>query len=235
MYRGLPIIWDPTIILLVIGAVLSLIARYWLNTTFNHYSKITSFTGYTGAEIARKILDSVGLFDVKIEMVSGHLSDHYDPRKKIVRLSQGIYSSRSIAAIGVAAHEVGHAIQHKEGYKFLKFRNSFVPVVNLGSKIAMPIIFLGFILGAAGQPIAQIGILLFSTVLIFQLITLPVEFNASSRALSILGGQNFLSPKETKDAKKVLNAAALTYVAAATATLLSLIRLILLFGRRSDD
>lgn len=221
---------DSTYILIIIGVVLSLLAQLKVKSTFSKYSSVTSYSGYTGAEIARKILDGAGIFDVTIEHVPGQLSDHYDPRKKVLRLSDSVYGNRSVAAIGVAAHEVGHAIQHDKGYAFLSIRNSILPVANIGSKMSFPIILLGVIMGATG--LINIGIYLFAAVFLFQVITLPVEFNASSRALKILGSYNYLSREETGQARKVLSAAAMTYVAAAVATLLSLLRLVILFGNR---
>ncbi|WP_408646607.1 zinc metallopeptidase [Vallitalea okinawensis] len=221
--------YDPTYFLILIGMVLSLAAQAKVKGTFTKYSQVTSFSGYTGAEIARKILDNAGLFDVRIEHIRGNLSDHYDPRNKVLRLSDSVYASRSVAAIGVAAHEVGHAIQHQKNYAFLTIRNAILPAANLGSKLAFPIILLGLLFAG---PLVQIGVILFGAVLLFQVVTLPVEFNASSRALQILSSHNYLSQDETEQAKKVLSAAAMTYVAAAVATFLSFIRLIILFGNR---
>lgn len=230
MYNMFYMFNDPTFFLILIGMILSLAAQAKVKGTFAKYSQITSFSGYTGAEIARKILDNAGLFDVRIEHIRGNLSDHYDPRNKVLRLSDSVYASRSVAAIGVAAHEVGHAIQHQKNYAFLSIRNAILPVANFGSKLAFPVIIMGFLF--AGEPLIQFGIILFGAVLLFQVVTLPVEFNASSRALKILSTHNYLSQDETGQAKKVLSAAAMTYVAAAVATFLSFLRLIILFGNR---
>ena len=191
----------------------------------------------TGAQVAERLLRSAGLNDVKVGQVRGELSDHYNPATKVVNLSDSVYGSTSVAAIGVAAHECGHAIQHAKGYFPLKFRTWFVPVANFGSKLAWPLILIGlFINSQSSQMIINAGIFLFSFAVIFQLVTLPVEFNASSRALKILEESGMLYEEELRGAKKVLSAAAMTYVAAAVATLLSLLRLIILFGgRRRHD
>lgn len=224
--------FDPTYILVIIGAILSIVAQMKVQGTFKKYSRVTSYSGYSGAEIARKILDNAGLFDVAVEHIQGDLTDHYDPRSRVLRLSDSVYGNRSVAAIGVAAHEAGHAIQHQKSYPFISIRNAILPVANFGSTLAFPIIILGAILGSAGGFFITLGIYLFASVLAFQVVTLPVEFDASSRALKILSSNNYLSQDETGQAKKVLSAAALTYVAAAVATLLSLLRLILIFGDR---
>ncbi len=223
--------YDWTYILVLIGAVISLAASARVNTTFNKYSKVRSASGMTGAEAARRILDRAGLSSIPIEHVSGSLSDHYDPRSKVLRLSDDTYGARSVAAIGVAAHECGHAIQDQEEYKPLVLRSTVVPVANIGSKMAMPIIILGIFL-SYNYMLIQIGILAFSLGVLFQLITLPVEFDASKRAVAILGDQGILGTQELGDCKKVLGAAAMTYVAAAAASILSLLRLVLLFRRR---
>lgn len=224
--------FDPTYILVIIGVIISMVAQMKVQSTFRKYSKVTSYSGYSGAEIARKVLDDAGLYDVKVEHIKGNLTDHYDPRSKVLRLSDSVYGNRSVAAIGVAAHEAGHAIQHQKNYAFLKIRNGILPVANIGSTLAFPIIFLGVIFGSGGSFLITLGIYLFAAVLAFQIVTLPVEFDASSRALKILSSYNYLSQDETGQAKKVLSAAALTYIAAALATLLSLLRLILIFGDR---
>ncbi|NLY43580.1 MAG: zinc metallopeptidase [Clostridiaceae bacterium] len=226
---------DPYYIMLVVPALLfALYAQSRVQGTFNKYLRLANSRGYTGARIAREILDSQGLYDVRVEMTGGHLTDHYDPRAKVVRLSQSVYSGTSVAAVGVAAHETGHAIQHKLSYAPLAFRNSLVPVASIGSQMAIPLAILGLIVGI--ESLVQFGIILFTAVVAFQVITLPVEFNASRRALEVLETGGFLSRQELQPAKKVLNAAALTYVAAAAVGVANLLRLILLsgMGRRRD-
>ena len=229
-YYGL----DWTYFLVLIGAVISMIASSKVKTTYAKYGNVRSRSGMTATEAARRILDNAGLRHIRIEKVAGDLTDHYSPNELVLRLSDTTINSTSIAAIGVAAHECGHAIQHAKQYAPLNVRNAIVPVVNLGSKLSWPMILIGLLLGIAG--FLDLGIILFSFSLIFQLITLPVEFNASSRALQILDESGMLYDDELRGAKKVLSAAAMTYVAAAIATLLSLLRLIILFGgRRRND
>ena len=229
-YYGL----DWTYFLVLIGAVISMIASSKVKTTYAKYGNVRSRSGMTATEAARRILDNAGLRHIRIEKVAGDLTDHYSPNELVLRLSDTTIHSTSIAAIGVAAHECGHAIQHAKHYAPLNVRNAIVPVVNLGSKLSWPMILVGLLLGIAG--FLDLGIILFSFSLIFQVITLPVEFNASSRALQILEQSNMLYDEELRGAKKVLSAAAMTYVAAAIATLLSLLRLIILFGgRRRND
>ena len=229
-YYGL----DWTYFLVLIGAVISLIASSKVKTTYAKYGRVGSRRGMTATQAARMILDNAGLQNIRIERVAGDLTDHYSPNELVLRLSDTTINSTSIAAIGVAAHECGHAIQHAQKYAPLNIRNAIVPVVNIGSKLSWPMIMLGLLLGFTG--FLDIGILLFSFSLIFQVITLPVEFNASSRALQILEDSNMLYDEELRGAKKVLSAAAMTYVAAAIATLLSLLRLMILFGgRRRND
>ncbi len=227
--------FDPTYILVLIGAVLSMWASSRVNSTYSKYSKVRSYSGLTGAQAAQRILHGAGIYDVRIEHISGNLTDHYDPRAKVLRLSDSVYGSASVAAIGVAAHECGHAIQDDTSYAPLRIRNAFVPVANFGTKAAMPILLIG-LLFTASDLLIQIGLLCFACGTIFQLITLPVEFNASARAVDILGNTHMLSGEELQHTKKVLSAAALTYVAAAAASILSLLRLMILFGgRRRDD
>ncbi|NLJ97086.1 MAG: zinc metallopeptidase, partial [Clostridiales bacterium] len=211
-----------------------LVASSRVRSTYAKYSHVRSISGLTGVETAERILHRNGIFDVQIERVEGHLTDHYDPRKKILRLSDSVYGKSSIAAIGVAAHECGHAIQHQKAYAPLKIRSSLVPIVNFGSAISWPLILVG-LLFTGSQTLIDIGIILFSTAVLFQLVTLPVEFNASKRAVQNLGDIGILYGNEINQSKKVLNAAALTYVAAAAATILQLLRLILLFGGRRRD
>lgn len=226
--------FDPTYILVIIGAVICMIAQFKVKSTYSKYSKVASLSGMTGAEAASMILHSQGIYDVKVEHISGELTDHYDPSKKILRLSDAVYAKRSVAAIGVAAHECGHAMQHHKGYTPLTIRSSIVPIANFGSALSWPIIILGVIMGFS-HTLITIGILLFSFAVAFQLITLPVEFNASNRAVKILSDTRILNEKELSHTKKVLGAAALTYVASAAAAILQLLRLIILFGGRDRD
>lgn len=227
--------YDPTYLLVLIGAVLCILAQLRVKATYKKYSRVRSRSGMTGAQAAQRILQLSGIYDVRIEHVSGELTDHYDPSKKVLRLSNAVYGSDSIAAIGVAAHECGHAVQHNKGYAPLTFRTALVPVANIGSWAGIPIILLGAVLGM-NQMLIQIGIWVFALAVLFQIVTLPVEFNASGRALAMLGNYGMLAQDETSGCRKVLSAAALTYVAAAAAAILQLLRLILLFGggRRRD-
>ncbi|BBF43026.1 probable metal-dependent peptidase [Lachnospiraceae bacterium KM106-2] len=232
-YYGYGFYFDPTYILIIIGAVISLIASAKVKSTYAKYSTVRSMSGYTGASVADAILRRSGIYDVRIEHISGNLTDHYDPRSKVLRLSDSVYNSNSVAAIGVAAHECGHAIQHAKGYAPLTIRSAIVPVVNFGSSISWFLILAGLFI-TNGSGLITLGIILFSTAVIFQLVTLPVEFNASRRALAILG-DGLIVNTEVKDARKVLSAAALTYVAGAIASILQLLRLIILFGGRNRD
>ena len=226
--------FDPTYILVIIGAVICLIASAKLNSTFNKYNRVRSTTGMTGAQVAERILHAQGLYGVRVEHIGGNLTDHYDPRTKVVRLSDSVYNSSSVAAIGVAAHECGHAIQDQKEYAPLRIRSAIVPAANFGSKVCWLFIIGGLLLGA-NQVLINIGILLFSLAVLFQLVTLPVEFNASNRAIAILDQSGILSQEEVKGTKKVLSAAAMTYVASAAAAILSLLRLLILFGNRDRD
>ena len=220
--------------MVVAGALLSMWASSRVNGTFRKYSGVRSRAGMTGAEAARKILHSQGIYDVTVQAVGGQLTDHYDPRTKTVNLSEPVYGSTSVSAIGVAAHECGHAIQDNVGYAPLRLRAAFVPVANLGSTLSWPLILLGLVIGLT--PFIQVGIWMFVLALLFQVITLPVEFNASGRAVALLGQIGILQAGEVEDTKKVLGAAALTYVAAVAASVLQLLRLLILFGgRRRDD
>lgn len=225
--------YDPTYSLILIGMVLSLLASGYVKSTYAKYSRVLSRSGLTGAQVAERILHQSGIYDVRIEHVSGNLTDHFDPRTKVVRLSDTVYGSTSVAAQAVAAHECGHVIQHATGYSPLRFRTQLVPVAQFGANISWPLILIGFFLN--GQFLITFGILLFSLAVLFQLVTLPVEFNASSRALKILEQNGILGHDELGSSRKVLKAAALTYVAAAAASILQLLRLFLLFGRRDDD
>ena len=230
MYYG----FDKTYFLVIIAAIFSIWASARVNSTYSKYSQVRSAQGITGAEAAQRILYYAGLTNIRIEHISGHLTDHYDPKNKVLRLSDSTYASTSVAAIGVAAHECGHAIQDAESYSPLRIRSTLVPAANLGSKLGIPIIILGVILGS-NYTLIQIGIWAFSLAVLFQLVTLPVEFNASNRAMNILDSRGILGQQELGMCKKVLSAAAMTYVAAAAASIMQLLRLVLLFGRRSDD
>ena len=227
--------FDSTYLLVLIGAVLCIWAQMRVKSTYKKYARVRSRSGMTGAQAAQRILQLSGIYDVRIEHVSGELTDHYDPSKKVLRLSDSVYGSDSIAAIGVAAHECGHAVQHDKGYAPLNFRTALVPVANIGSRVGIPIIILGAIL-SMNQFLIHIGIWVFALAVLFQLVTLPVEYNASGRALAMLGNYGMLAQDEVKGCRKVLSAAALTYVAAAATAVLQLLRLILLFGggRRRD-
>ncbi len=227
--------YDPTYIILLPAILLALYAQTRVKSTYAKYAKVGNHRGMTGADAARMILNRNGLSDVRIERTPGNLTDHYDPRTNVVRLSEGVYDSASIAAVGIAAHEVGHAIQHNKGYVPIKLRNTVLPVAQIGSTLALPLIILGIIISSF-QMLIPIGILMYTAVVAFQLITLPVEFNASRRAVNTVYELGCLSEEETKGAKKVLSAAALTYVAAAASAILQLLRLVLIAGgSRRDD
>jgi hypothetical protein len=222
--------YDPTFILLIPAVLLALYAQFKVQSTFAKFSKVENSRGYTGAQVARYILDDRRLSDVQIESIEGNLSDHYDPRSKKLRLSASVYGSRSVAALGVAAHEVGHALQDATAYAPLKFRNSIVPVSSFGSNLAFPLFFVGILVNS--PLLMDLGIILFSLAVVFTVITLPVEFNASNRALKILAGSRYLNEKEVPMAKQVLSAAALTYVAATAMAILNLVRLLMLRSQR---
>lgn len=225
--------WDPTYILVVIAFLLSMLASMGVKATFSKYSKQRTARGISGAEAARRVLDMNGLQNIRIERVSGELTDHYDPKAGVIRLSNSTYSDTSVAAVGVAAHEAGHAVQHSCGYAPIRLRNKIVPIVNIGSSLSMPLFVIGLVLNAL--KLAYVGVFLFSFALVFQLVTLPVELNASSRAIKILEQSNILYDDEIKPAKKVLKAAAMTYVAAVASTALQLLRLLLILNNRRDD
>ena len=216
--------FDWTYLLIIASFVLSLVVQMRMTSTFNKYSKVASSRGMTGAQVAQAILQSEGITDVSIGQVQGSLTDHYDPSKKIVNLSQTVYGSSSLAAVGVAAHECGHVIQHARGYAPLRWRTSLVPIANIGSRFSWILIIIGIIM--AFRPLLTAGIILFSAVLLFQLVTLPVEFDASKRAMQKLTTMGFLEQQESQGSKKVLSAAAMTYVAAVAVSILQLIRLI---------
>ena len=226
--------WDPTYILVVIGAIICLIASARVRTTYAKYSKYRSMSGLTGAQAAERILHDAGIYDVQVGHISGNLTDHYNPKTKVLNLSDSVYGSTSVAAIGVAAHECGHAIQDARDYVPLRLRAALVPAANFGSQISWILIILGIVLGGTG--LINLGILMFSLAVLFQIVTLPVEYNASHRAVALLDSIGILQGQEVGQTRQVLNAAALTYVAAAAASLLQLLRLLLLFGnRRRND
>lgn len=228
--------YDPTYSLVLIGLLLCLAASARVRSTYAKYGRVRSRSGLTGREAAEQILRSAGIYDVRIEHVSGNLTDHFDPGNRVLRLSDATYQSASVAAVGVAAHECGHAIQHSRGYAPLKIRSAIVPVANFGSAIAWPLILLGLLFNSrSSYLLIQIGILAFSFAVLFQLVTLPVEFNASRRAVQILGESGMLLPNELSMTKKVLRAAALTYVAGAASAILQLLRIILLTGGRRRE
>ena len=225
--------YDPTYMLVVIGLIITLIASANVNGTFKKYDKVLSRRGITGAMVARKILDANGLQNMRIERVSGNLTDHFSPKEGVIRLSDATYNSTSVAALGVAAHECGHAVQHQVGYVPIKVRNSIVPVVNICSHLAIPIILIGLFIS---QPLALFGVVLYCAVFAFQLITLPTETNASARAITTLYDMGILDEDELRGTKKVLKAAAMTYFASAAATALQILRLLLLVsGNRRND
>lgn len=227
--------FDPTYLLVIPAIIFALIAQIKVKTTFNRYSSEHNQHGYTAKEVARKILDDNGLQNISIEYISGELTDHYDPSANVIRLSESVYSSTSVAAIGVAAHEVGHAIQHAKGYAPIKVRQAIIPITRIGSSLAVPLVLVGMLFAALDWLI-PVGIFLYTGVVFFQAVTLPVEFNASNRALKTLDENLILYKDEVKMAKKVLGAAAMTYVAAMFSSLMSLLRLILIVnggrGRR---
>lgn len=228
--------YDPTYSLVLIGLLLCLAASARVRSTYAKYGRVRSRSGLTGREAAERILRSAGIYDVRIEHVSGNLTDHFDPGNRVLRLSDATYQSASVAAVGVAAHECGHAIQHSRGYAPLKIRSAIVPVANFGSAIAWPLILLGLLFNSrSSYLLIQIGILAFSFAVLFQLVALPVEFNASRRAVQILGESGMLLPDELSMTKKVLRAAALTYVAGAASAILQLLRIILLTGGRRRE
>lgn len=229
--------YDATYILVIIGAIICMIASANVQSTYRKYAKVASLMGWTGAEAAEKMLNYMGIFDVKIEHIRGELTDHYDPTAKVLRLSDAVYASNSVAALGVAAHECGHAVQHAQGYRPLQIRSKLVPAANIGSRYGLWIVILGLIFGGYGSVLATVGVVLFSLGVLFQLVTLPVEFDASNRGLAMLRKFGMLQGDEMVSCRKVLQAAALTYVAAAASSILQLLRLIMISGagsRRRD-
>ena len=226
--------YDPTYFLVIIAALISMIASMRVNSTFQKYSKVRCASGMTGADVARRILSLSGITDVEVEHVSGRLSDHYEPRRKVLRLSDSVFNSKSVAALGVAAHECGHAIQHQKKYAPLGLRSLLVPAASLGSNLGIPLVIAGLIFGALDF-LVPIGIWIFIFAVLFQVVTLPVEFNASRRAIGVLGDYGLMQREEIGIVKKVLGAAAMTYVAAAAASVLQLLRLVILAGGRRDN
>lgn len=228
--------WDSTYLLVIIGFVISMLASAMVDSAMSKYHKVSNSTGITGAECARRILDNEGLYQVQVEELGSDKGDHFDPSANAVRLSRKNYHGRTLTAMGVAAHECGHAIQHAKGYAPLNIRSALVPVVNIGSRLGMPLILLGVLL-SWNQTLIQIGIWAFASAVVFQLVTLPVEFNASARAVAKVEQYGLLTSDETRGCRKVLTAAAMTYVAATASAGLQLLRLVLLFGgnnRRRD-
>ena len=220
-------------ILIVPAMIFALWAQSRVSSTYGKYSRVMSARGMSAADVCRKILDENGLYHIRIERVAGNLTDHYDPRAGVIRLSDSVFNSASVASIGVAAHEAGHAVQYAEGYVPIKIRNTIIPISQFGSSLSMPVLLIGLLFNYG--VLVQLGIILFSTVALFQLVTLPVEFDASAKALRTLDNFQILEPQETKMAGKVLTAAALTYVAALLSSLAQLLRLVLLYGRRNND
>lgn len=228
--------FDYTYLLVVIGAIICMIASARVNSTFNKYSRYQSMSGMTGAQAAQAILQNAGIYDVEVRHVSGNLTDHYNPKTKTVNLSDSVYNSRSVAAVGVAAHECGHVLQHANGYFPITLRSTLVPVANFGSTLAWPLIIIGLLFhNNMSVLLIDLGIVFFSFAVLFHLVTLPVEFNASSRALKQLETQRILQPQELVYTRKVLKSAAFTYVASAASAILQLLRIVLLFGGRRRD
>lgn len=224
-----PFYYDSTMLIVLPGLLLAFLAQSMVSGAFSKYGRVGARCGMTGAQIARRMLDEGGLQEVRIEQVAGRLTDHYDPGQRVLRLSPEVYASDSLSAIGVAAHETGHALQHRDGYAPLTLRTAIVPVVSIGSNLSWPIFLLGMLL--SWEPLVHIGILLFSLAVAFSLVTLPVEFNASSRAVAALSGEGYLYSDEIPGVQKVLRAAAMTYVASALSAILQLLRLLVLSGR----
>ncbi len=226
--------FDMYYLILVIPAMIfSMWAQVKVNSTFNKYSKVRTYGGMTGYEAARRILAANGLYNVQVERVSGNFTDHYDPKANVIRLSDSVFASNSVAAVGVAAHEAGHAVQYATQYAPIRLRTAIIPVTNIGSQLSIPLVLIGFFMGA--QPLVNLGLLLFATVAIFQLVTLPVEFNASRRAVTALDMGGSMNDEELRGVRQVLNAAAMTYVAALAVAVANLLRLVLRFGGRNRD
>lgn len=221
---------DWSLLIVLPALILTIWAQFSVQSAYHKYSRIAIGHGMTGESAARRILDANGLHHVRIEPIAGEMTDHYDPRTQVIRLSSGVYASNSIAAVGIASHEAGHAVQHAVGYTPIRLRTAIIPVCNFGSMAAMPLFIIGLLV--ASDALMTVGILAYATVTLFQLITLPVELNASARAMRALGGSGYLTAEETKGARRVLRAAAMTYVAALATSLLSLLRLLLLASNR---
>ena len=234
MYYGYGYGYDSMYFLVLLAFIFSMVAQMKVSGTFKKYAKIRNKRGLTGAQVAEQMMHNAGIYDVSVQRVAGNLTDHYDPRTKTLRLSESVYDSTSVAAVGVAAHETGHAIQHDVGYAPLALRSFFVPLANFGSRLAIPLILIGFIFSGGGSTLVTLGILFFSLSVVFTIITLPVEFNASRRAIRLLADDGFLDSDEIGGAKRVLSAVAMTYVAAAFAAIAQLLRLVAIFGRRDD-
>ena len=228
--------YDWTYLLVLIGVVICMAASSRVRSVFSRYSRVRSQSGMTGKEAAEQILRRNGIYDVQVIHIPGNLTDHYNPGKKTLGLSDSVYNSSSVAAIGVAAHECGHAVQHAVGYAPLSIRGALVPVANFGSALSWPLILVGLLMNSQMSALLiNLGILLFSAAVLFQIVTLPVEFNASGRAVKVLESSGMLYPDEVGDVKKVLRAAALTYVASAASMILQFLRLIIIGGRRRND
>ncbi len=228
----MPFFYDPTFLWLLPALLLAILAQVRVSSTFNKYARVATARGMTGAEVATELLRRRGVTDVRVETVQGMLGDHYDPRTKTLRLSPAVYGSASVAAVGVAAHEAGHALQHKEAYAPLALRSAIVPAAQIGTSAAWILFFLGFVMNT--PLLMNLGIVLFLGYVLFSLVTLPVEFNASGRAVAVLQGEGFVLPQEAAGVRAVLNAAALTYVAAAAMAILQLVRLLVLRNARDD-
>ena len=230
LYYGFVDYWY--IILVIPAMIIAGIAQYKVKSSYNKFSKVLNARGITGAYAAQAVLTHYGITDVRIEQVSGKLTDHYDPKAKVIRLSQGVYSASSISAVGIACHEAGHAAQHAENYVPIKIRTALVPVCNIGSHLGLPLALIGLFLGI--EPLIVFGLILYGTIFAFQVATLPVEFNASRRAIKVIEDTNLLYDDEISGAKKVLSAAAMTYVASMLVALANLLRLVLRFNRRRN-
>ncbi|NLJ83585.1 MAG: zinc metallopeptidase [Halanaerobiaceae bacterium] len=228
-----PYYFDPTMIIIIPALILAMYAQFKVKGTYGKYSQVLSHSGMTGAEVARELLRQNGIYNVAVQQVGGYLSDHYDPTRRVVNLSPQVYNSSSLAAISVAAHEVGHAIQHALNYRPLRIRASLVPAANLGANFGLPLAIFGFFINSGFM--MNLGLILFVGALLFHLVTLPVEFNASNRAIQLLDRGRYLSRQEIGGAKKVLRAAAFTYVAATLVALANLLRILMLIGIRRDD
>ena len=223
--------YDTTWIIVLPALLLTVWAQSRVQSTYHRYARVYARSGMTGAQVARRLLDEAGLYDIPVQQTPGYLTDHFDPKSRVIRLSPGVYQGSSLAALGIAAHETGHALQHAEGHIPLAFRNNIFPIAHIGSQLAFPLFFMGLFFGSL-QGLMTVGIFLFTFAVLFQLVTLPVEFNASSRAIALLSESGYLASNEIQPTKEVLNAAALTYLAAAAVSITQLIRLLILRDRR---